>query len=286
MSHLEEVAAGLDLLAGYAREQNCQITKRSLGSRSSYYIEIKKDSRTVDFTLSEEYLADLPAMKEWHQDVRKAFWQISRRLLNPFPNDFYASSGTPFNVEFQWPLKMHPSRDVFWLHAALLDNRFPDLVAKVAPAFSGPLLEFELKHKPFKRLEVLVNSIRAALDNSKIEFYGKNSHPNLLQEIPIFDIPVFSRFSDQAVGQFLAGKVYWLAFHRANRAGAVWIADPWDAEYLGVSVHELIRAAEILQARGLIRISADGDFASATDGMIGSYNTRPQRQSRPIGFNP
>src|SRR6266853_1508791 len=120
MFHFEQVAAGLNLLGGYAREQNCHLTHRSLGNKSSYYIEITKDNRSVDFTLSEEYLADF---------------------------------------------------------------RFPDLIAKVAPAFSGPLLEFELKHKPFKRLEVLVNSIRAAFDNSRIEFYDKNAHPNLLQEI-------------------------------------------------------------------------------------------------------
>jgi hypothetical protein len=285
MFHSEEVAAGLNLLGGYAREQNCQMAQRSLGNRSSYSIEIRKDNHSVSFTLSEEYLADLPAMREWHQDVRTAFWQISRRLRNPFPNDFYASSGTPFNAEFQWPLKMHPSRDVFWLHGTLVDFRFPNLIAKVAPAFSGPLLEFELKHKPFKRLEILVNCIRSAFDNSSIEFYDKNAHPNVLQEIPIFEMPVFSRFSDQAVAQFLTGKVYWLAFQRANNAGAVWIADPWDAEYLGVSVHELIRAAQILQARGLIKISPDGDFASATDMMIASVHTAPPRQMRPIGFN-
>jgi hypothetical protein len=285
MFHFEQVAAGLSILSGYAREQNCQLTHRSLGDKSSCYIEIRKGNHRVDFTLSEEYLADLPAMKEWHVDVRKAFWQFSKRLSNPFPDDFYASSGTPFNAEFRWPLKMHPSRDVFWLHGTVVDLRFPKLVGKIAPAFSGPLLEFELKHKPFKLLEVLVNSIRTAFDNSSIEFYEKNGHPNLLQEIPIFDMPVFSRFSDPAIGQFLAGKVNWLAFQRANKAGAVWIADPWDAEYLGVSVHELIRAAEILQARGLIEISRDGDFASATDLMIASVHTSPTRQTRPIGFN-
>src|SRR5262249_1249728 len=110
-------------------------------------------------------------------------------------------------------------------------------------------------------------------------------HPNLLQEIPIFNMPVFPRFADQAVGQFLAGKVYWLAFQRANKAGAVWIADPWDAEYLGVSTNELIRASQILQARGLIQISPDGDFASSTDMMIASINAPPTRPTRPIGFN-
>jgi hypothetical protein len=52
-----------------------------------------------------------------------------------------------------------------------------------------------------------------------------------------------------------------------------------------VSVPELIRAAETLQARGLIKISPDGDFASATDMMIVNFKTSPARQTRPIGFN-
>src|SRR5215467_3106227 len=121
MPHSDEVAAGIAILSGLAREQQCILSERALGNRSSYYFEISKDSRTIDFTLPEEYLADLPGTVQYQRDTRTAVVQIANRLCNPFPNDFYARTGTPFSVEFRWPFNSHPSRDVLWLPASVWD---------------------------------------------------------------------------------------------------------------------------------------------------------------------
>ena len=285
MSHFDEVAAGLAILSGWAQEQGCTLSHRSLGNRSIYLLNLKKESTDVEFTLSEEYLADLPGTKEYQRDSRTSFIQFAHRLRNPFPNDFYSRTGTPFSVEFRWPFNSHPSRDVLWLPVTVSDLRFPDLIAKTAITITGPFQEFELRSKPFKRFEVMVNSIRVALDNSEIEFYKTSEHPSLLQEIMISDLPSASRSAESAVEQFLVAKVYWLAFRRARKAASVWIADPWDAAYLGVSTTELIRAAEVAQARRLIHLSTEGDFASAEDALIAGVQSREQAPPRrPIGF--
>jgi len=250
------------------------------------YFKLSRAEHFIDFTLSEEFLADLPGTQAHQQETKEGIRVFAKRLSNPFPNDFYSRLGTPFSLDIHWPFNHHPSRDVIWLKANVTDIRFPDLIAKTAPVLGAPLNEFDLKHLPFKRLALIVNSIRSALDNSKLEFYSTGGHPNLLQEVPIWDLPSVTRFSDQAIQQFVAGKVYWLGFTRGRKATQVWIADPWDAAYLGVSVNDLIRAAETQQARRLIRLSADGEFASAEDALIASATSAQSvLRQNPIGFS-
>jgi hypothetical protein len=43
----------------------------------------------------------------------------------------------------------------------------------------------------------------------------------------------------------------------------VWVADPWDADYLGVSFSELVREAEILETHSIVRLEQSRYFASA-----------------------
>ncbi len=286
MSHHDEVETGIALLEGLAKRNGCTLFYQRLDKRWIYYFKLGRGDRSVDFTLSEEFLADLPGTQQHQQHTTEAFGMFAKRLHSPLPNGFYSRSGTPFKVEFQWPLKKHPSRDVVWLHASVEDIRFPDLVAKTAPVIFGPLEEFEFKHRPFKRLEVIVNSLRISLDSSRLEFYSPGQHPSILQEITISDLPSVARVGETAIQQFLVAKVYWLAFKTGGKNALVWIADPWDAFYLGVSVNELMRASEILQARRLIRLSEyDGELALAEDALIAlPVSNEPAQSNRPIGF--
>ena len=98
------------------------------------------------------------------------------------------------------------------------------------------------------------------------------------------DLPNATRSTDLAVQQFQAAKCYWLGFRRGRKNTSVWIADPWDAAYLGVSIQDLVRAAETQQARRLIRISDDGEFAYAEDALIASVAPEPTQHQNPIGF--
>ncbi len=285
MPFQNEVAVGLEMITRFAIEQRCALTVRRFDDRMAYYCKFSSGENSLDFTLSEEFLADLPGTPAHQRETREAFWAFAMRLGNVSPNDFYCKSGTPVSLEIYWPFNQHPSRDVIWLKVNVKDLRFPDLIAKTAVVIGSPLNEFELKHTPFRRLAIIVNSLRMALDNSKLEFYSSDGHPNLLQEVQIWDLPNPVRSTDSTIQQFLAAKVYWLGFRKGRKSTPVWIADPWDAAYLGVSVQELVRAAEAQQARYFIKISENGEFASAEDPLIASIATAESRQYRnPIGF--
>ena len=53
---------------------------------------------------------------------------------------------------------------------------------------------------------------------------------------------------------FLAGKAYFLGFRAEGLPKQVGAADPWDADYLHVATKDLIQAAFVLRARGLVEI--------------------------------
>ena len=130
-----------------------------------------------------------------------------------------------------------------------------------------------------------MNAIRSALDRSKIEFYDSARHPSLLQEIVISELQPSPRCNDEAIQQFLAGKIYWLGYRRGDKTTPVWISDPWDASYLGVSTNELRRAAQVLEARGLIKLLLEEEFAIPNDPLIAvSPSVQAASVRNPIGF--
>lgn len=285
MTHQEEVDKGIEILVSGAQSCGCTLTYRRIGIREIYYFELRKGSNVVDFILSEEFLSDLPNTPGHKQHVTEALVGFSNRLRNRFATDFYSMSGTPFNLNILWPLNRHPSRDVVWLHADVEDFRYPDFVAKVAAVIFGGNEAFEFKFKPLDRIAAIVDGIRASLDNSQLQFFKRDAHPENLQEVEIPVLARHPRISDEGIEQFVAAKVYWLGFKRSDKTAPVWIADPWDASYLGVGMRELIQAAQVVQARGLIKLSADNQFANAEDALILSQR---QAESLPpkrrIGF--
>lgn len=268
MTHQEEVDKGVEILVSGAQSCGCTLTFRQIGIREIYHFELRKGSNVVDFILSEEFLSDLPNTPGYKQHVTEGLVGFSNRLRNRFATDFYSISGTPFNLNILWPLNRHPSRDVVWLHADVVDFRYPDFVAKVAAVIFGGNEAFEFKFKPFDRIAAIVDGIRTSLDNSQLQFFKRDAHPENLQEVEIPILPRHPRISDEGIEQFVAAKVYWLGFKRGDKTAPVWIADPWDASYLGVGMRELIQAAQVVQARGLIKLSADNQFANAEDALI------------------
>lgn len=74
--------------------------------------------------------------------------------------------------------------------------------------------------------------------------------------------------TDSVLEEFLLGKVYWLGFKRVERNTKVWIADPWDARYLGATVGQLIQTAQVLEAEKMIKLDSQQAFASTEDGLL------------------
>jgi len=284
MTHHEEVDQGIAVVKSEAQKHGCFLKYRPLGIREIYYFELQRDSNSVDFTLSEEFLSDLPNTNGHKVHITEAIAGFGNRLRNIAPNDFYAVSGTPFNLNIRWPLNRHPSRDVVWLHADVQDFRYPEMIAKVAAVIFGGAEQLEFKFKPLSRIAAIVGAIRTSLDNSQLQFFVKETHPQNLQEVVIQDSSRRSRVPDTIVEQFVAAKVYWLGFKRGDKTAPVWIADPWDASYLGIGMRELIQAAQVMQARRLIKLSVDNQFARAEDGLILAQRPESVPQKHRIGF--
>jgi len=117
-----------------------------------------------------------------------------------------------------------------------------------------------------------------------VEFFSESRHPEYLQEITVDESAPHHRVPDEGIEQFIAAKVYWLAFRQHDKSASVWVADPWDASYLGVSTRQLIQASQIGDARGLIELIQDGHFARASDRLIVEFQPQPSRQKQKIGF--
>ena len=228
-------------------------------------------------------MMDLPGTPDHKHHVREYLPAILTRLQNASPNAFFGRAGTPVELRLHWPFREHPSRAVVWCHADVEDIRFPGLIARTAPVIDLYLDSHEFAFRPFARVESVVNAIRQALDKSEIQFYARNDHPAETQEVRIFDKLEFSRASEESIEQFIAGKVFWLGFKFGDRSTRVWIADPWDATYLGVAPSDLIRTAQVLKARGVVALTPDGQFAWPGDALLASPPVSVPSRSR-IGF--
>jgi hypothetical protein len=114
----------------------------------------------------------------------------------------------------------------------------------------------------------MVNCVRQAIDQQAITFYATAAHPDKLQQVEVWSMREQALTARQSeLEQFVSGKVYWLGFRREGRDSKVWIADPWDAEYLGVEPAGLKRASQIQDAREVLRVDAE-DFAAPGKGLL------------------
>ncbi len=283
MQSQDQIADGINILRQYTTACGLTFFDRRLPDRRGYYFEIENQERSFDFVLSNEFLMDLPGMSSHKAHIHEYLPAILGRFKNHSPREFFARSGTPFNLRIHWPFKAHPNRDVIWCHVEVEDLRFPDLVAMTTPAIWMFLDDTEFQFRPLARIEAVVHAVRNSLDRSEIQFYKRDQHPSETQEIKISDKFKFARASEDSIEQFLAGKVFWLAFKRGDQSTTVWIADPWDASYLGVTDKELVRAAQVLQARGIITLTPDSQFASAGAALLQSVPFAAQSRT-PIGF--
>jgi hypothetical protein len=98
-------------------------------------------------------------------------------------------------------------------------------------------------------------------------FYPEADHPDTLQRVDLL-LREHQRQEPKILETFLERKIFWLGFKSGNAASLVWIADPWDSEYLGISPPELVREAEVLEARGIVRLEESREFGSAGQQLL------------------
>ncbi len=111
----------------------------------------------------------------------------------------------------------------------------------------------------------IYNAVRKTLDQGQLEMLKSGNR----QPVPVTTRYysrwqkrfVFSDSSEASRRDFLATKVYWLSVALGNNQ-PVWIADPYDAQYLNTTPEELQKDAAALAKDGLLTL--DADFATAT----------------------
>ena len=106
-----------------------------------------------------------------------------------------------------------------------------------------------------------MNSIRLNIDADTIKFYPETAHPLELQEVKLL-IGSSQVLREEALDNFIREKVIWLGFRTGDTSSLVWIADPWDATYLGTSAVELKRAAAVLDAQSQLQLDRTQEYAS------------------------
>jgi hypothetical protein len=142
---------------------------------------------------------------------------------------------------------------------------------------------FELKEDPFQIHEAIANSIRSVVDEGTITFYSSASeHPVELQHVQLQFVVRASVATD--LSEYLKHKVLLLGFKSGGKDTQVWIADPWDANYLGVDVLSLRQEAEILEAERFLQLDEERAFARAGHQLL--LLARPSSQGiRPLQAN-
>lgn len=241
---------------------------------NSYVFVVKAYGKESCFCLTREQLDDLPGTKEYREAANAFARALESRFINPDPDLFVCVAGRTLRIAPEWPsLPLRSSDGSSWIAASgtrvvVKDSHSQEIaicLVKIthSQAFPGPL------STPFHRLEGLVNSIRSDVDAGKIEFHPSfEQHPKVMQDVDF-------RYDAKAVGgasasQYLQQKVWLLGFRSGRRNTKVWIADPWDAAYLGTTVASFLQEAAILDARELIRLDETEEFASTGKSLLSS----------------
>ncbi len=243
-----EVLAGLTLLKELIRHTRVSIGEiSSLQGRFAYAFQFTRNSERHMIVLSDEFLSDLSGSREFQESTKAYVEALENRMLNVSVSDFYCTSGIPLHIEIEWPAEPIPGYTASAVQVHIQDLRAQNKVAIGAVKMTHQQQIFDLKKDPFIREQAVVNSIRTE--------------------------------NEEEIEEFLLGKIYWLGFKRSARRTPVWIADPWDARYLGTTVTTLIQTAQVLEAGKMISLDASQRFASAGDGLL--VRARTSRRATP-----
>jgi len=267
----QEAQSGLRYFAGVLQIAGLELISVSdyPDNRRASSVTVGTSKDTVSFFLTWDVLSDLPNMPEYRDAAKEFAAAVSGRMACGHSALFYCSSGVPIRIEIEWPIQTIPQAAAAYVRAEVWDLRRPEHVAYCSVVITHQEETLDLRRNPFKRYQLIVNSLRRAVDDAVITFYKANQHPDTLQEVRlrIFDRAVEPVPSEQ-IQSYVAGKVFWLGFRNGGRKARVWVPDPWDATYLRVSPEELARAAEILDAKDQVILDDSGAFATAGKQLI------------------
>jgi hypothetical protein len=227
--------------------------------------------RTLSLELTEGFTAAEAGQKD---GLAAYLQQAAKRLRNPNPNAMVSLAGLPLVFrEFKWPFHLSTSgADTYLVHGVvgLEDGDGSPLHTKVAASMTVTFAEVvPAPEQPYAEA-FIYNAVRKTLDQGQLEMLKSGNR----QPVPVTTRYysrwqkrfVFSDTTQTGRHEFLALKVYWLSAVLGGNQ-PVWIADPYDAQYLNTTPEELQKDAAYLANDG--RLTLDADFATPTAKLAG-----------------
>ena len=222
--------------------------------------------RSLALELSADFV---PADGEQKQQLAVYLQEAAKRLRNPNPNATVSLAGLPLVFrDFKWPFHLSTSgADTYLVHGVvgLQDGDGSPLHVKVAASMTVTFAEVvPAPEQPYAEA-FIYNAVRKTLDQGQLEMLKSGNR----QPVPVTtryysrwqNRFIFSDSNDASRREFLTMKVFWLSAVLGNNQ-PVWIADPYDAQYLNTTAADLQQHAEQLAKDGLLAL--DGDFATPT----------------------
>src|ERR1700723_1502443 len=210
--------------------------------------------RTLRLELSEDFDFNRP---ELLPEMTAHLRDEAKRLRNPRPDAYVTMAGMPITfADFHWPFHRSVSgADTYIVHGVVYvaDGTDSLLHAKVSASMTVTFAEIvPAPEQPYAETFVY-SAIRKTLDQGQLEMLKSGNR----QPVPVTTRYysrwqkrfVFSDTTQTARREFLALKVYWLSAVLGGNQ-PVWIADPYDAQYLNTTEEELQKDAAYLTKDG------------------------------------
>ena len=213
----------------------------------------------------------------------------AKRLRNPRPECYVTLAGLPIAFgRFEWPFHRSTSgADTFIVHGEmhLEDGGAHNLHAKLAASVTLTFAEIvPAMEQPYAE-SFIYNAVRKTIDMGQLEFLKSGNR----QPVPVTTRYysrwqkkfLFTETDDQERLRYLLSKVYWLS-GVLGAGKPVWIADPYDAQYLNTSEADLLRMASHEAGEGLMKL--DGEFAAATPALMAQAATYEAMRDAALAF--
>jgi diguanylate cyclase (GGDEF)-like protein len=252
-------AAGLPII---------ELRRNSYFQRSTYVV-VGTAERKTDFTIYDNFIDDLPKTNEYHAKVESYAVAVAGRIKCGSPEVFYCRSGITIGVSIIWPIVSGVSNNMGPESFILMDvvNQVDGQIAKCSMK-----IESSFGHTIFDILPQTINSARLAVDDGSIRFFKADVRQETYQRIKDQHQP-FEKRSQQEIEQFLAGKAYMLGFLAVEVPSEIWAADPWDAQYLGVTKKELLLAMRVMRASALLEPGEGTEYVRPSDKLLAEQSS-------------
>jgi hypothetical protein len=285
MPQSDETARGIQYLRDIIESGNTLklLDPMPINQGYSYLLQIRAFEKEWSFSLGRSQLDDLPATKSFHKPAVALANALGSRFRNVDPNYFTTCSGRLLNIQIEWPpLQLMGQQGM--IAANGLWVRLTDLVSKelakclISTTHQQEVFSDGAIH--FMRPAYVTNTVRSLTDQGSITFYRNDSEmPRAFQPQKMLTDSYLPR--SRSVQDFVARKVWLLGLKAGGgrKETSVWIADPWDAAYLGCSEAELREAANVLDAQDRIVLQEGGEFAHVGRVLLASGGVpEPQKE--------